>query len=143
MPQTELTSSLRMAVAALHKALRRKTSHISSYSMTELETISLINRNKSILASELAMRTRITTQSMSQILKKLESQGLIERKESANDKRKMHISITPAGEKLVKQNRYERDLHLQKRIEKLLTEKEVALLEKVVPVLNKLAAADD
>jgi Transcriptional regulators len=143
MAQTQLTSSLRMAVAALHKALRRKTSHISSYSMTELETISLINRNKSILASELAVRTRITTQSMSQILKKLETQGLIERKESANDKRKMHISITPAGEKLVKQNRYERDLHLQKRIEKLLTDKEVALLEKVVPVLNKLAAADD
>lgn len=143
MAQNQLTSSLRMAVAALHKALRRKTSHISSYSMTELETISLINRNKSILASELAVRTRITTQSMSQILKKLETQGLIERKESANDKRKMHISITPAGEKLVKQNRYERDLHLQKRIEKLLTDKEVALLEKVVPVLNKLAAADD
>jgi DNA-binding MarR family transcriptional regulator len=143
MPQTQLTSSLRMAVAALHKALRRQTSHISSYSMTELETISLIQRNHSILASELAVRTRITTQSMSQILKKLETQGLIGRTGSEDDKRKAHISLTPAGEKLVKQNRYERDVFLQKRIETLLTAKEVALLEKVVPILDKLAAVDE
>jgi DNA-binding MarR family transcriptional regulator len=139
MPQTRLSSSLRMAVAALHKALRRQTSHISSYSMTELETISLIARKNSILASELAVLTRITTQSMSQILKKLETQGLIERRESTDDKRKMHITLTPAGAKLVKQNRYERDLYLQKRIETILTDKEVALLEKVVPILDKLA----
>lgn len=140
MPQTRLSSSLRMAVGALHKVLRRQTSHISSYSMTELETISLIARNSSILASELAVRTRITTQSMSQILKKLETQGLIERTGSPDDGRKMHISLTPDGEKLVKQNRYERDAFLQKRIETMLTDKEVALLEKVVPILDKLAA---
>lgn len=140
MAQARVSSSLRMAVGSLHKVLRRQSSHISSYSMTELETISLIARNHSILASELAVLTRITTQSMSQILKKMETQGLIERTGSPDDKRKMHISLTPAGEKLVKQNRYERDLFLQKRIETLLTDKEVALLEKVVPILNKLAA---
>jgi DNA-binding MarR family transcriptional regulator len=110
--------------------------------MTELETIGFIARNNDILASELASLTRITTQSMSQILKKFETQGLIARTGSPDDKRKMHISLTPAGEKLVKQNRYERDAFLQKRIETLLTDKEVALLEKVVPILDKLAAAD-
>jgi DNA-binding MarR family transcriptional regulator len=109
--------------------------------MTELETIGFISRNNDILASELASLTRITTQSMSQILKKFESQGLIARTGSSDDKRKMHISLTPTGEKLVKQNRYERDAFLQKRID-LLTEKEVALLEKVVPILEKLAAVD-
>src|SRR3954465_15624752 len=132
MPPLKLSSSLRMAVGSLHKVLRRQTSLISSYSMTEMETISLISRNDAILASELAMRTRITTQSMSQILKKFEEQGHITRTGSPDDKRKVHISLTPAGEKLVKQNRYERDAFLQKRIESLLTDKEVALLEKVV-----------
>lgn len=131
-----------MAVGALHKVLRRQTSAVSSYSMTELETISIISRNDAILASELAVRTRITTQSMSQILKKMEEQGLIKRTGSSDDKRKMHLSLTPAGEKLVKQNRYERDAFLQKRMELLLTDKEVALLEKVVPILDKLAAVD-
>jgi DNA-binding MarR family transcriptional regulator len=131
-----------MAVGSLHKVLRRQTSLISTYSMTELETISIISRNDAILASELAVRTRITTQSMSQILKKMEEQGLIARTGSPDDKRKMHISLTPAGEKLVKQNRYERDAFLQKRIDLLLTEKEIALLEKVVPILDKLAAVD-
>lgn len=143
MTKTQLTSSLRMAVAALHKGLRRQASYTSSYSMTELETINLIARNNYILASELAMRTRITTQSMSQILKKLETQGLIRRTGSEHDKRKVHISLTAEGEKLVKQNRYERDVFLQKRIETLLTAKEVALLEKVVPILDKLAAVDE
>jgi DNA-binding MarR family transcriptional regulator len=140
MPQTRLSSELRMAVGALHKVLRRHTSHISPFSMTEMETIFLIARNSSILASELAVRTRITTQSMSQILKKLETQGLIRRTGSPDDGRKMHISLTPAGEKMVKQNRYEKDAFLQKRIETMLTDKEVALLEKVVPLLDKLAA---
>jgi len=139
MALTQLTSSLRMAVGALHKTLRRHTSHVSTYSMTELETISLIFRNGSMLASELAVRTRITTQSMSQVLKKLETQGLITRTGSQDDKRKVHISLTSAGEKLVKQNRYERDVFLQKRME-ALTGKELALLEKVVPILNKLTA---
>jgi DNA-binding MarR family transcriptional regulator len=143
MAQTRLSSSLRMAVGALHKVLRRHASYVKSYSMTELETIGLIDRNDSILASELAVRTRITTQSMSQILKKLETQGVIVRTGSPDDKRKMHISLTPEGEKLVKQNRYERDIFLQKRIETLLTDKEVALLEKVVPILEKLAAVTD
>jgi DNA-binding MarR family transcriptional regulator len=143
MAQTRLSSSLRMAVASLHKALRKQASYTSSYSMTELETIGFIARNNSILASELAVLTRITTQSMSQILKKFELQGLITRTASVNDKRKVHISLTPAGEKLVKQNRYERDVFLQKRIETLLTDKEVALLEKVVPILDKLAAVTD
>lgn len=142
MPPIRLSSSLRMAVGALHKVLRRQTSAVSSYSMTELETISIISRNDAILASELAVRTRITTQSMSQILKKMEEQGLIKRTGSSDDKRKMHLSLTPAGEKLVKQNRYERDAFLQKRMELLLTDKEVALLEKVVPILDKLAAVD-
>jgi len=143
MAQTRISSSLRMAVASLHKVLRKQASYTSSYSMTELETIGFIARNNSILASELAVLTRITTQSMSQILKKFETQGLIARTGSADDKRKMHISLTPAGEKLVKQNRYERDVFLQKRIETLLTDKEVALLEKVVPILDKLAAVTD
>jgi DNA-binding MarR family transcriptional regulator len=143
MAQTRLSSSLRMAVASLHKALRKQASYTSSYSMTELETIGFIARNNSILASELAVLTRITTQSMSQILKKFETQGLITRTASVDDKRKVHISLTPAGEKLVKQNRYERDVYLQKRIETLLTDKEVALLEKVVPILDKLAAVTD
>lgn len=142
MPPLKLSSTLRMAVGSLHKVLRRQTSLISSYSMTEMETISLIARNDAILASELAVRTRITTQSMSQILKKFEQQGHITRTGSPDDKRKVHISLTPAGEKLVKQNRYERDAFLNKRIESLLTDKEVALLEKVVPILEKLAAVD-
>ncbi len=142
MPPLKLSSTLRMAVGSLHKVLRRQTSLISSYSMTEMETISLISRNDAILASELAVRTRITTQSMSQILKKFEEQGHITRTGSPDDKRKVHISLTPAGEKLVKQNRYERDAFLQKRIETLLTDKEVALLEKVVPILEKLAAVE-
>src|SRR5689334_11776746 len=142
-PLNKLSSSLRMAVGSLHKVLRRQTSLITSYSMTEMETISLISRNDAILASELAVRTRITTQSMSQILKKMEDQQLITRTGSTDDKRKMHISLTPAGEKLVKQNRYERDAFLQKRIETMLNDKEVALLEKVIPILDKLAAVDE
>ncbi|WP_143305909.1 MarR family winged helix-turn-helix transcriptional regulator [Chitinophaga vietnamensis] len=140
MSTKDLTSSLRTVVSALHKALRRQTTSLTAFSMTELETIGLLHRHGSLLASELAEYTHITTQSMSQVLKKLETMDLIQRQVSDTDKRKAHISLTAAGMKAVDMNRYERDKYLQERIEKVLTEKEIALLEKVIPVLNKLAA---
>jgi len=135
---TELSSSLRNAIGALHKGLRKQSQAVNSYSMTETETIGHLFRNPSLLPTELAGLTRVKTQSMSQILKKLEDNGIIKRTPSKDDLRKVYISLTATGKKMVEKTRYERDEWLRGAIEKTLSGKEIELLEKALPVLNKL-----
>lgn len=138
MNTTELSSSLRTFVSALHKGLRKQLYSAEAYSMTELETIRHLAKKTSLLPSELAALTRIKTQSMSQILNKMETNGLIKRINSTEDKRKVYISLTDSGLKLVEQVRYDRDEWLKELIENSLTESDKELLGKAIPVLNKL-----
>ena len=75
---------------------------------------------------------------MSQILKKLETHGLTKRSPSKEDKRKVYISLTSFGKKMVEKVTYDKDEWLKGAIEKLLTDKETEVLIKALPVLNKL-----
>jgi DNA-binding MarR family transcriptional regulator len=138
MDSTDLSSALRAAISGLHKGLRKQISSIKTYSMTEFETVKFLARHESLSPSELATLTRVKTQSMSQILKKMELQGVIERTRSENDGRKVHISLTPAGKEIVTKTRYERDEWLKNAIESSLTKEEKELLAKALPVLQKL-----
>jgi DNA-binding MarR family transcriptional regulator len=113
-------------------------SSIGAYSMTELETLGLLFRHTSLLPTELATYTRVKTQSMSQILKKLEEQGIIKRTPAKDDGRKVYISLTQQGKKMVEKSRYEKDEWLKDTIEKSLTAREKQMLENILPVLNKL-----
>jgi DNA-binding MarR family transcriptional regulator len=137
MNTTELSSTLRMAVSSLHKGLRKHADSVKEYSMTEVETIAHLSRS-SLLTTELAGLTRVKTQSMSQILKKLEEQGMIKRTPSNDDKRKIFISLTASGKKIVEKVRYDKDEWLKNAIEKSLNSEEIDLLKKLIPVLNKL-----
>jgi len=139
MDTTELSTSLRSVVSALHKGLRKQMGSATQYSMTELETFGLLNRNSSLLPSELAALTRIKTQSMSQILKKMEENGIILRTPSTDDKRKIFISLTRLGKKMVEKTRYDRDEWLKDTIEKSLTKSEKELIAIALPALKKLA----
>ena len=138
----ELSSSLRGAISSLHKVLRKQSNAVNAFSMTEIETIALLFRRSPLLPTELANLTRVTTQTMSQILKKLEEQNIIRRTPSEDDKRKVYISLSLFGREMVEKNRYEKDEWLKSNIERLLTKEEIALLEKALPVLNKLLAND-
>jgi DNA-binding MarR family transcriptional regulator len=138
MDSSELSSSLRLVISALYKGLYKQMSSVRTYSMTELETIAHLSRSISLLPTELAALTRITTQSMSQILAKLEQQEVIKRTPSKDDKRKVNISLTSVGKDLVEQARYDKDGWLKAAIEKSLTDEEKELLVQMLPVLNKL-----
>jgi len=78
---------------------------------------------------------------MSQILKKLEEQGLIKRTPSKDDKRKVYISATAAARKMLERTQAERNAWLNETLEKKFSTKEKALLGKAIPLLRKLAEA--
>jgi DNA-binding MarR family transcriptional regulator len=140
MDPAQLASDLRSMVSKLHKGLRKQISAADGYSMTEFETIGYLFRSGASLPSELAAYARITTQSMSQILARLESRGIVKRRPSKEDKRKVFVTLTAPGKKMVEKTRYDRDEWLKGLIETSLTAKEKELLKKTLAVLNKLTA---
>ena len=138
METTELSSSLRIMISGLHKLLRRHISKSDNYSLTELETIAHLYRNPSLAPTELAELTRVKTQSMSQILKKLEAEQIIQRTPSEKDRRKVNISITETGKNMVLQRKSTKDEWLKLQIEQNLNAREQQQLDRVLPVLQKL-----
>jgi DNA-binding MarR family transcriptional regulator len=135
----ELSASLRSAVSALHKRLRKQMYSVATYSITEIITMGYLYRQGAMLPSELAGHTGVKTQSMSQILNKMQEHKLIRREPSKEDGRKVYISLTAHGKKIVEKTRYERDEWLGAAMEQSLTAKETAILAQSIAILEKLS----
>ena len=138
----EIGSALRGAVSDLHKRLRKQAYSAGGLSITETFTLSYLYREGSLSPSELAEINKIRKQSMSQVLAHLEELKLIRRVVSKEDKRKVAISLSGAGEKMVEKTRYERDEWLAQAIRERLGEKEVRALEAAIPLLQQIANAE-
>lgn len=113
-----------------------------SYSITEITTLGRLYRQPKLMPSELAAMAKVKTQSMSQILKKMENQNVIERIPCETDRRKTFISLTDSGRKLVEQTRYERDEWLTNAIRQNLTREERRILIKSIEIIHKLAETE-
>jgi DNA-binding MarR family transcriptional regulator len=134
-----LSASLRSVVSALHKRLRKQMYSVATYSITEIITMGYLYRQGAMLPSELAGHTGVKTQSMSQILNKMQEHKLIRREPSKEDGRKVYISLTAHGKKIVEKTRYERDEWLGAAMEQSLTAKETAILAQSIAILEKLS----
>lgn len=134
----QLATDLRTIVTHLYKKLRSQSSTVGVLSLTERSVISLLDRKKQMLPSELAIAEKITAQSMSQVLNHLLELGLIIRTPSASDKRKVYVSLSQAGYALLKKVRNERDEWLNKALLQTCNEKELKALQQAVLPLLKL-----
>ncbi|MBV8389416.1 MAG: MarR family transcriptional regulator [Mucilaginibacter sp.] len=137
-PDLELASELRTLFTRLIKKLRKESVTGQHLSLTERSTMSRLYQQKQLVPSELAISEKITNQSMSQILNHLLQLGYITRTASDTDKRKVLISLTELGEKVLLQFRAERDQWLAKAISDSCNEEEINLLKKVIGPLNKV-----
>jgi len=137
-PDLQLASDLRTLVTRLVKKMRKESVTGQQLSLTERSTMSLLYQHKQLLPSELASSEKITNQSMSQILNHLFELGYITRTASDTDKRKVLISLTDLGEKILLQVRSERDEWLAKAIRETCSEEEINLLKKMIAPLSKV-----
>jgi DNA-binding MarR family transcriptional regulator len=81
---------------------------------------------------------KVTAQSMSQIINKLLEHGFIKKTPSKTDKRKVIITITATGGKIVEKRRLEKQEWLAQSILEKTTQKEKELLVNAIKVLAKL-----
>ena len=104
--------------------------------------MALIFQHEEILPNELAAMEKITTQSMSQVLSNLLNLGLIKRRISQQDKRKVIISLSEAGISLIHKSRSEKDEWLSRALEATCTAEEQEIMKKALAPLAKLVDFD-
>lgn len=139
MQNHELASSLRTVISKLFAKLRQKINMVDSLSLTEISTLSNLYNYQSLFPSQMAEMVNIKTQSMSQVINRLEEFNLIAKTPSETDKRKVAISLSATGKKQVEITRYERDQWLDAAIENHLSAAEKKTLTDAILILEKLA----
>lgn len=136
--ETHLATALRTVTARLVKKLRKESVTGQQLSLTERSSMGLLQQYRHLLPSELASMEKITNQSMSQVLNHLSELGYISRTISDTDKRKVLISLTSSGEKMLTQMRSERDEWLSRAIKEACDPDEQEYLWRALGPLKKL-----
>jgi DNA-binding MarR family transcriptional regulator len=93
-------------------------------------------------ASNLAAAENVTHQAITQTLAALKRAGLVRSAADPTDGRKSVISITPSGTRLFESAIASRDAWLARAIERVISPRERAALEKSIELLERLADAD-
>jgi DNA-binding MarR family transcriptional regulator len=133
----ELASTLRPALLRLTRLIRFQRVDMS-VTLTQLSAMGTLRKNGPMSAGELAACERVQPPSMTKVLSILEERGLVRREVHPTDRRQAIIAITDAGVELLDSERRSRDAWLSRRLARLTSE-ERALLQRVVPILDKLA----
>lgn len=134
----ELAATIRTTIHRLVKLLRRQTRNDAQLSLTERSTLSLLYPDITLAPSEIARTEKVTTQSMSQVINHLVEIDYITRTPSGDDKRKVLLSLTPAGKAYIEQLRLEKQEWLAHAIHEKLTDPEKQLLMAALATLTKL-----
>jgi DNA-binding MarR family transcriptional regulator len=124
-----LASRLRPILLMLGRELRREGQALG-VTAAQVSLLEAIRRDPGLTATDLAERERVSAAAMSGQLVRLEASRLIVRTRAA-DRRRIGLTLTPEGEKLVRSVRGRRTSLLAERLERLTPEQrdriEVAL----------------
>jgi DNA-binding MarR family transcriptional regulator len=134
----EVAGALRTVMTRLIKLLRRETKDEAQLSLTERSTMGLLYQHGELLPSDIARMEKVTTQSMSQIVNHLFEVGFINKNSSAEDKRKVLLSLTPAGRVSVEERRHNKEEWLAKALHGKASPEERELVMRALVVLEKL-----
>ena len=91
-------------IARLERAVRSAINErVRPYGLTTLQytTLSVLGRRGALSNAQLARRSYMTPQSMSEVIEALESKGLIERTQHPNHRRVLPARLTPTGRKVL------------------------------------------
>jgi len=134
----ETAELLHSAAIHLLRKLRREDD-IGSLSAPRLSALSVIVFSGSITLGDLAAVEQVRPPTMTHIVSALEQQGLVIRKQNAEDGRSVYLSATTAGKRLLVKGRDRRIRALVRQID-ALTGDEQSLLREAAHVLEKVVA---
>ena len=112
---TALADALRPPLARLGRELRReaRTAGVSPEQMTILVAIKYA---PGICAGDLAAAERVSAPAMSKLVSRLERDGLVARTTSETDRRRVGLTLTDEGQRLLRRVRSRRTAWLARRL---------------------------
>jgi len=133
-----LATEVRTAMSRLLRQFRKQVTN-TPLSLTEHTTMALLDQNGQMLPSELAAMEKVTAQAMSQSLNKMEELGYIKRTQDPDDKRKVLVSLSKQGSKVLAEVRNTRSEWLAQAMAGTLTVEEKKILKQAAVIMQKLA----
>jgi DNA-binding MarR family transcriptional regulator len=132
-----LAGELRVVIGRLVRRLRAE----HGMSLSHGSLIGRLDRDGTSSIGALAKAERVRPQSMTQTVAELEAEGIVRRRGDPHDGRRALIELTDTGRAGLAMDRAKREGWLAQAIERELTESERRLLERALPLLERLAEA--
>lgn len=130
--------ALRHGMAQLGRRLRAERVN-NGLSRSRLSLLNLLVLNGPMTASAMASAERLQPQSLTRMLSRLESDGLIVRSPDDEDRRQVRIDITREGVAVLDEDNYRRETWLAKAMAERLTPTERELLRLAAGLMERLA----
>jgi len=146
MPKTEIDTvavadKLRPALLRVGRELRREAREVG-VSPEQVSLLVAIKYAPGIGVGELAALERVSAAAMSKHVDRLERAGLAERKPSADDRRRVGLTLTDEGQRVLRRVRSRRTAWLASRLRGLSPD-ELAAVEAAVEPLSRLLEEED
>ena len=134
----DVAAALRVSIGLLLRRLRQERVE-GELTLPESSALTRLDRNGPATATALARIEQISPQSMGATLGVLEARGLVERRPDPQDGRRVVLSVTEAGRKVLRNKRNARTEQLAKALSAGFTPAELTQLMAAAPLLERLA----
>ena len=131
-----IADRLRPVLLQLGRELRREAREVG-ISPEQVALLVAIKYAPGIGVRDLATRERVSAPAMSNHVDRLERDGLVERTPSADDRRRVGLSLTDDGQRLLRKVRSRRTAWLATQL-KGLTPEELTAIERAIEPLRRL-----
>jgi DNA-binding MarR family transcriptional regulator len=133
----DVAVELRESVSLLLRRMKQMSP--GDLTLPENAALSRLNRGGPTTSSALAKLEQISPQSMGATLAGLEARGLVARHADPADGRRVLLSLTEAGQRVLQGKRNARNEQLAKALSANFTPGEIRLLAEAAPLLERLA----
>jgi DNA-binding MarR family transcriptional regulator len=134
----DVAGVLRVAIGLLLRRMRQ-AQVAGELTLPESSALTRLDRGGPATASALAKLEQISPQSMGATLSALEARGLVERQPDPADGRRVVLSVTESGLKMLRDKRNARVEQLAKALSTGFTAAELRQLMEAAPLLERLA----
>ena len=135
---TEVAAALRVSIGLLLRRMRQVRPD-GELSLPETSALARLERSGPATSSALAKEEQISPQSMGATLAALEARGLVARQPDPDDGRRAVLTLTGAGQQVLRDKRSARVAQLAAALSSAFSPAEVLQLKAAAPLLERLA----
>lgn len=134
----DVAAALRVSIGLFARRLRH-TQAEGELTLPESSALARLDRDGPATASALAKTEQISRQSMAETLAALEARGLIERRPDPGDGRRIVLSVSEAGRRVLRDRRHAKTERLARALAAGFTQAEREQLTAAAKLIERLA----